>query len=89
MSKINFVLNHQTVEVEGNPSMRLLDVIREHFHLTGPKEGCGEGVCGSCTVLLDGELARSCLTLAMQANGKAVLTSCMAWLLCILSWLVV
>jgi carbon-monoxide dehydrogenase small subunit len=53
---------------------RLLDVLREDMGLTGVKEGCGEGECGSCSVLLDGVLVNSCLVPALQANGCEVLT---------------
>lgn len=62
----------QTLEVE--PNSLLLDLLRTEAGLTGTKEGCGEGVCGSCTVLLDGELVRSCLTLTIQSDGKSVTT---------------
>jgi carbon-monoxide dehydrogenase small subunit len=53
---------------------RLLDVLREDLHLTGTKEGCGEGECGACAVLLDGELANSCLIPALQAHGAHLCT---------------
>jgi carbon-monoxide dehydrogenase small subunit len=56
------------------PMKRLLDVLREDLELTGAKEGCGEGECGSCAVLLDGVLVNSCLIPALQANGCEVLT---------------
>ena len=71
---INLKINDREQILEVEPNTLLLDLLRIEAGLTGTKEGCGEGVCGSCTVLLDGELARSCLTLAMQANGKAVTT---------------
>jgi aerobic-type carbon monoxide dehydrogenase small subunit (CoxS/CutS family) len=54
--------------------MRLLDFLREELDLTGAKEGCGKGECGACTVLVDGEPVNSCLMLAVEANGKEVLT---------------
>lgn len=52
----------------------LLDLLREHLHLTGTKKGCDQGACGACTVLLDGNRVLSCLTLAVQAEGRAVRT---------------
>jgi carbon-monoxide dehydrogenase small subunit len=71
---INLKINGREQALEVEPNTLLLDLLRIEVGLTGTKEGCGEGVCGSCTVLLDGDLARSCLTLAMQANGKSVTT---------------
>ncbi len=62
----------KTVEVE--PTMRLLDMLREVLGLTGTKEGCGEGECGACTILMDGQPANSCLVLAGQVAGHALTT---------------
>jgi aerobic carbon-monoxide dehydrogenase small subunit len=62
----------QSLEVPG--SRRLLDVLREDLHLTGTKEGCGEGECGACSVLIDGELANSCLVPVSQVDRGQVTT---------------
>jgi carbon-monoxide dehydrogenase small subunit len=67
-------INGEAVEVLVQPYDTLLDVLREELRLTGPKEGCGTGDCGACTIHLDGKPVTSCLVLAMQARGRAVLT---------------
>jgi carbon-monoxide dehydrogenase small subunit len=67
-------VNGELVEVHINPGENLLEVLRERLELTGSKEGCGEGVCGACTVLVDGTPRRACLTLALEAEGCEVLT---------------
>ena len=72
--RIDLQVNGRAVSCDIDPSMRLLDLLREELHLTGTKEGCGEGECGACTVLLDGRPVNSCLLLAPQADGKTVLT---------------
>lgn len=72
--RIQFIVNGRQVERETNAETRLLDLLREGLHLTGTKEGCGEGECGACTVLLDGRAVNSCLVLAPQVDGKEVLT---------------
>lgn len=72
--RIQFIVNGRQVERETNAETRLLDLLREDLHLTGTKEGCGEGECGACTVLLDGRAVNSCLVLAPQVDGKEVLT---------------
>src|SRR3989441_8970898 len=71
---MRFTLNGRTVSFDGSGSRRLLDVLREDLRLTGSKEGCGEGECGACSVLIDGELVNSCLVAAAQAEGTAVVT---------------
>ncbi len=69
---IAFTLNGEATTVEAHPMERLLDVLRESLGLTGTKEGCGEGECGACTVLLDGEPVLSCLVPIFQCGGRAV-----------------
>jgi isoquinoline 1-oxidoreductase alpha subunit len=71
---IAFLVNGERVSVEAAPDTRLLWVLREHLKLTGTKFGCGVGVCGACTVHLDGTPARACLVPASAAEGKAVTT---------------
>lgn len=72
--RLRFRVNGRPVEVEVPPGRRLLDLLREDLGLTGTKEGCGEGECGACTVLVDGGPRLSCLTLAVQVEGKDVIT---------------
>ena len=71
---MHFTLNGTDVDVGAHPAKRLLDVLREECELTGTKEGCGEGECGACTVLMDGELVVSCLVPFAQANGASITT---------------
>lgn len=73
-AKVQLTVNGQQHEVNVPPMKRLLDVIREDLHLTGTKEGCGEGECGACAVLMNGELVNSCLIPALQANGGRLCT---------------
>ena len=70
--KIELIVNGEAVTLEGEPMARLLDVLREELGLTGTKEGCGEGECGACTVLLDGQPILSCLTPLFQCQGQEV-----------------
>jgi carbon-monoxide dehydrogenase small subunit len=71
---IHLVLNGEAVEA-AVPARRLLcDLLRDDLHLTGTKRGCETGICGACSVLVDGEVVKSCLSLAVQADGKAVTT---------------
>ena len=72
--RIKFRLNGRKVELDVPPGRRLLDLLREDLGLTGTKEGCGEGECGACAVIVDGKLRLSCLTTAIQVDGKEVLT---------------
>jgi carbon-monoxide dehydrogenase small subunit len=72
--KLELSINGARFEVEASPWRRLLDVLREDCHLTGTKEGCGEGECGACTVAIDGEVVNSCLVAAAQVVGHEVRT---------------
>jgi carbon-monoxide dehydrogenase small subunit len=72
--RIELHVNGHKHNVESYPMARLLDVLREQLGLTGTKEGCGEGECGACAVLLDGELVNSCLVPVLQADGRNILT---------------
>ncbi|HYF75364.1 MAG TPA: (2Fe-2S)-binding protein [Candidatus Nitrosocosmicus sp.] len=72
--KITFKVNGRFYEEEIDPTFRLIDVLREKLGLTGTKEGCGEGECGSCTVIFDGAAVCSCLVLAPQLEGKEIYT---------------
>ena len=67
-------VNGMQYEVEARPTARLLDVLRDQLGLIGTKEGCAEGECGACTVIVDGKAVNSCVMLAVQARGKEVLT---------------
>ena len=69
-----FMLNGEPAEVEVSGMRRLLDVLREDLGLTGTKEGCGEGECGACSVLLDGQVVDACLVPVSQARGASVQT---------------
>jgi carbon-monoxide dehydrogenase small subunit len=72
--EITLNINDHPYEVVIYPNDTLLDVLRDKLDLTGAKESCGEGVCGSCTIQMDGKPVRSCLTLAMEARGAKIKT---------------
>jgi carbon-monoxide dehydrogenase small subunit len=72
--EISFTVNGKSHTVRAYPMERLLDVLRHDLELTGTKEGCGEGECGSCSVLLDGVLVNSCLIPVLQANSSEIVT---------------
>jgi carbon-monoxide dehydrogenase small subunit len=74
MSGYRFLVNGAPAEVDGSGMRRLLDVLREDLGLTGTKEGCGEGECGACSVLLDGQVVDSCLVPICQVEGRIVRT---------------
>jgi len=71
---VRFTLNGREVSSEGSGARRLLDVLREDLRQTGTKEGCGEGECGACSVLIDGEVVDSCLVAVGQVEGCRVVT---------------
>jgi aerobic carbon-monoxide dehydrogenase small subunit len=71
---VEFQLNGENVSVEVEPRLTLADCIRHELLQTGTHVGCEHGVCGACTIIVDGEAVRSCLMLAVQAAGKAIMT---------------
>jgi len=73
-SKITCTVNGKAETLKAHPLERLLDVLREQLHLTGTKEGCGEGECGACSVVLNGEFVNSCLVPVAQAAGATIKT---------------
>jgi carbon-monoxide dehydrogenase small subunit len=74
MKKISFILNGKQYELKVKPWQTLLELIREDLNLTGTKEGCGQGECGSCTVIMNGKTVNSCLVPAVEADGQEILT---------------
>jgi len=71
---ISLTVNGEPHELEVEPRRLLLDCLRDDLDITGPKEGCGVGVCGACTVLVDGRLVSACLELAVRCDGAAITT---------------
>lgn len=71
---LTFTVNGEPVTLRAHPLARLLDVLREQLHLTGTKEGCGEGECGACAVLVNGSLVNSCLVPVLQVSGADIRT---------------
>lgn len=74
MKTIELNVNRKMYKVGIEEDMRLIDVLRDKLGLLGTKEGCGEGECGACTVIMDGETVASCLVMAFQAEGKEIIT---------------
>ncbi len=73
-TKINLNLNYKEVSIEAEPMKRLLDVLREDFRCSGVNEGCGEGECGGCSVIIDGKLINSCLVPIGTLEGTKIIT---------------
>jgi len=72
--EISFIINGRQMKLEVESHLRLIDLIRDRLGLTGTKEGCGEGECGACTVIVDGKSVNSCLYPAMELEGKTLIT---------------
>jgi carbon-monoxide dehydrogenase small subunit len=74
MSKINVIVNGRLYSGEISPGLRLVDFLRDELKLKGTKEGCSEGECGACTVIMDGQTVNSCLVLAASCNNSEITT---------------
>jgi xanthine dehydrogenase YagT iron-sulfur-binding subunit len=71
---MHFTINGSEIDVDVDVRTSLLDLLREHLQLPGSKKGCNQGACGACTILVDGERINSCLALAVQYQGRAIVT---------------
>lgn len=71
---MSITINGSPIDVPADPRVSLLDLLREHLHLSGTKKGCNQGACGACTVLVDGERILSCLALAAQYDGREIVS---------------
>ena len=74
MKTIKLTINEKEYKLSVDENLRLLDLLRDELGLLGSMEGCGEGECGACTVIMDGETVNSCLVMAFQADGSNILT---------------
>lgn len=74
MLDMSLKVNGQFFEISVDENLRLIDLLRDELGFVGTKEGCGEGECGACTIIMDGETVNSCLVMAFQANGSSILT---------------
>lgn len=74
MININLKINGKNYSIKTKKEFRLIDLLREELNLIGAKEGCGEGECGACTVIMNGETVNSCMVMAFQADGSNILT---------------
>lgn len=71
---VKFTVNNENRTLDVSPNKRLIDILRQDLNLKGTKEGCGEGECGSCTVIMDNKAVNSCLVIACQLEGKSITT---------------
>ena len=74
MNNISLIINKKLYSMDVEEDTRLIDLLRDQLFLTGTKEGCGEGECGACTVIMDGRVVNSCLVMAFQADGSNITT---------------